>query len=164
MRYATSPILAVRSTLPHAVLAVLRVMAALMLVQHGVQKWLGLLLPPDRQWGGTPELLSRTGIAGTLEIVGGALLAVGLLTRPVAFLLSGLMAAAYFLAHAPQGPWPILNRGELAALYCFVFLALWALGPGRFSVDALLAGRTRDATTGREELPRPAAERRRGAA
>jgi len=77
-------------------------------------------------------------IAGTLEVVGGLLLAFGFLTRPVAFLLSGLMASAYFIAHVPQGFWPILNGGELAALYCFVFLAFWALGGGRYSVDAIL--------------------------
>lgn len=119
-------------------LAALRVVAGLMLVQHGVQKHFGFLLPPDRPFGGAPELFSRTWIAGTLEVGGGLLLAVGLLTRPVAFLLSGLMAFAYFLAHAPEGFWPILNGGELAALYCFVLLAYSAIGGGRYSVDALM--------------------------
>ena len=120
------------------VLAALRVVAGLMLVQHGVQKHLGWLLPPDRPFSGAPEMWSRMWIAGTLEVVGGLLLAFGFLTRPVAFLLSGLMASAYFIAHAPQGFWPILNNGELAALYCFVFLAFSVLGGGRYSVDAIL--------------------------
>jgi len=66
----------------------------------------------------------------------------GLFTSPIAFVLSGLMAAAYFKAHAPDGFWPLLNRGELAALYCFVFLAFWTLGGGRYSVDGTLARRT----------------------
>jgi putative oxidoreductase len=150
------------------VLAALRVMAGLMLVQHGVQKWLGLLLPPDRRWNGAPELLSRPGFSGVLELVGGALLAIGLFSRPVAFLLSGLMAFAYFLTHAPDDFWPILNRGELAAPNCFVFLALWAVGPGRYSVDAWLAARRRPAlavtrpTAGWVE--RSGTDRRRGAA
>jgi len=110
-------------------------MAGLMLLQHGVQKWLGLLLPPDRPWNGAPELLSRPGFSGVLELVVGALLTIGLLTRPVAFVLSGLMAFAYFLAHAPDGFWPILNGGELAALYCFVFLYIASRGGGPLSVD-----------------------------
>jgi putative oxidoreductase len=76
------------------------------------------------------------GVAGVLEIVGGILLLLGLFTRPVAFLLAGEMAAAYFIVHAPQGFWPLLNRGELAALYCFLFLYLAAAGGGPWSVDA----------------------------
>ena len=145
MRHDTSPIDCVRSRPAHAALAALRVMAALMLAQHGLQKWLGLLLPPDRPWTGVPAFPSQSWVAGGLELVGGVLLAIGLFSRPVAFLLSGLMAFAYFLSHASQGFWPVLNRGELAALYCFVFLALWALGPGRYSVDAWLAARRRRA-------------------
>lgn len=86
-----------------------------MLVQHGVQKHFGLLLPPDQPFAGAPELFSAMWVAGTLEIIGGLLLALGLFTRPVAFVLSGLMAFAYFIVHAPQGFWPILNQGELAA-------------------------------------------------
>lgn len=120
------------------VLAALRAVAGLMLVQHGVQKQFGWLLPPERSFAGAPEMWTRPWIAGTLEIVGGLLLAAGFLTRPVAFLLSGLMAFAYFIAHAPDGFWPILNGGELAALYCFVFLAFSVLGGGKFSIDALL--------------------------
>ena len=118
-------------------LLALRAMAGLMLAQHGVGKLFGLLLPPDRPFAGAPDAFSRSWIAGVLEIGGGVLLALGLFTRPVAFVLSGLMAAAYFIAHAGDGFWPILNGGELAALYCFVFLALWGVGGGRYSLDAL---------------------------
>jgi putative oxidoreductase len=131
------------------VLAALRVVAGLMLVQHGVQKHFGWLLPPEEQFSGAPEVWSRMWIAGTLEITGGLLLAAGFLTRPVAFILSGLMASAYFIAHAPQGFWPILNGGELAALYCFVFLTLSVLGGGTYSVDALLDREPGDRTTQR---------------
>ena len=80
--------------------------------------------------------------AGVLEGVGGLLVMLGLFTRPVAFLLSGQMAVAYFMAHAPKGFWPILNRGELAALYCFVFLYLSAAGPGPLSLDRVLRRKT----------------------
>lgn len=126
------------------ILALLRLVAALMLMQHGVQKLFGLLVPPDRP-AQPLELLSQRGLAGVLEVAGGALLAIGLFTRPVAFVLSGLMAFAYFLSHAPDGFWPILNRGELAALYCFVFLYFSARGGGPYSVDALLQRRRTDA-------------------
>ena len=118
----------------------LRVMAGLMLVQHGVQKHFGWLVPAARPWGGAPDPFSQPWIAGTLEIGGGILLALGLFTRPVAFLLSGLMAFAYFLSHAPRGFWPILNDGELPALYAFVFLTFAAIGGGPYSVDALFRG------------------------
>jgi putative oxidoreductase len=83
------------------------------------------------------ELFSLIGLAGVLELFGGALLLVGLFTRPVAFILSGEMAFAYFMAHAPRGFWPILNGGELAALYSFVFLYLAAAGGGPWSLDRL---------------------------
>jgi len=129
--------------LPDAALAALRVVSAFMFIQHGVQKWFGLLLAPDQAFQGAPSLFSPMGIAGTLEVGGGLLLLFGLFTRPVAFVLSGMMAVAYFTVHAPQGFWPILNRGELAALYCFVFLAFAALGGGRFSLDNVLRHRPR---------------------
>ena len=125
-------------------LALLRVVAGLMLAQHGVQKLFGMLTPPDQP----PRVLepfSRNWIAGVLELTLGPLLALGLGTRVVAFVLSGELAFAYFLVHAKNGFWPILNRGELAALYCFVFLYLSARGGGRYSLDALLAPR-RDAS------------------
>ncbi|MBU2531878.1 MAG: DoxX family protein, partial [Alphaproteobacteria bacterium] len=83
------------------------------------------------------------GMAGLLELVGGVLIVLGLFTRPVAFVLSGLMAAAYFIAHAPKGFFPLLNGGELAALYCFVFLYLAAAGAGPWSIDSLIGGKTK---------------------
>jgi len=118
-------------------LSVLRIVTAFLFVAHGTQKWLAFPVPRA-----TPTVLwSLTGAAGLLELVGGALLLVGLFTRPVAFVLSGLMAFAYFIAHAPQGFWPIVNRGELAVLYCFVFLYLAAAGGGPLSLDRWLRGR-----------------------
>lgn len=98
---------------------------------HGTQKWLSFPAPRSSP----VELASLSGVAGLLELFGGFLLLLGLFTRPVAFVLSGLMAFAYFIAHAPQGFWPLLNRGELAALYSFVFLYLAAAGGGPWSLD-----------------------------
>ena len=118
-------------------LSVLRIVTAFLFVEHGTQKWLSF--PGARS---TPAVLwSLSGVAGLLELVGGFLLLLGLFTRPVAFVLSGLMAFAYFIAHAPQGFWPILNHGELAALYCFVFLYLAAAGGGPWSLDRRLRHR-----------------------
>lgn len=115
-------------------LSVLRIMAGLLVLQHGTTKHLGFPAGPMND----VETFSLNGIAGLIELVGGALVAVGLATRPAAFVLSGMMAAAYFIAHAQRGFFPILNGGELAALYCFVFLYLAAAGPGPWSVDRLL--------------------------
>jgi len=115
-------------------LSVLRIITGFLFMAHGTQKW--LLFPGGS--GTRVTLQSLSGAAGALELVGGALLLVGLFTRPVAFILSGEMAFAYFLAHAPQGFWPILNRGELAVLYCFVFLFLAAAGGGPLSLDRAL--------------------------
>jgi putative oxidoreductase len=84
------------------------------------------------------QLMSLMGLAGVLELVGGVLILIGLFTRPVAFILSGQMAVAYFMAHAPNGFLPILNQGELAALYSFIFLYFSVAGPGSFSVDGML--------------------------
>jgi putative oxidoreductase len=114
-------------------LSVLRAVSAFLFMSHGLQKVLGLPVPRALP----VDLLSLSGIAGIMELLGGALLLVGLFTRPVAFLLSGEMAVAYFYAHAAQGFWPLLNRGELSALYSFVFLYLAAAGGGPWSVDAL---------------------------
>jgi putative oxidoreductase len=121
-----------------AALLLLRVVAGVMLMQHGGQKLFGFPAADGQPFTGAPELLSRVWIAGVMEVVGGLMLALGLLTRIVGFLLSGELAAAYFLVHAPRGFFPILNRGELAALYCFVFLFFAAAGGGRFSLDRLL--------------------------
>lgn len=113
-------------------LSILRIVAALIFMAHGTQKLFGF--PPSE--GGGPALFSLFGLAGVLETVGGALLVIGLFTRPVAFVLSGMMATAYWMAHAPQSVFPTLNGGDAAILYCFVFLYLVAAGPGPWSVDA----------------------------
>ena len=120
-------------------LSLLRIIAAFLFIQHGTTKILGW--PAEMPGGGTPPLASLAGVAGLMELVGGALLLVGLFTRPVAFLLSGQMAFAYFLGHAGQGFWPALNGGELAVLYCFVWLYLSAAGGGPWSLDALMRRR-----------------------
>jgi putative oxidoreductase len=112
-------------------LSVLRIMSGLLLLQHGTTKY--LYFPEGPMSGASP--LTMSGIAGILELVGGVLLVIGLFTRLVAFVLSGMTAVAYFYAHAPRGFFPILNGGELAALYCFVFLFLAAAGAGALSVD-----------------------------
>lgn len=124
-----------------ATLALLRVMAGLMFMQHGVQKLFGWLGGWRGEPGATAPLLSQAGLAGVLEVFGGLMVALGLFTRPVAFILSGMMAVAYFQSHAPDGFWPILNRGELAALFCFVFFYFSARGAGPFSVDSVLEQR-----------------------
>ena len=118
--------------------SLLRIVAAAALMQHGVQKLFGLLGGVDGQ-GGTVELMSRYGLAGVLETFVALLLLIGLFSRPAAFLLAGEMAAAYFIAHVPNGFWPIQNRGEVLVLFCFIFLYLSAAGPGPWSVDALRA-------------------------
>ena len=115
-------------------LSILRIMAGLMLVEHGTAKILKFPVVPNIA---NLDLSSMPGIAGLLELIGGALLLIGLFTRPVAFILAGMTAVAYFYAHAPRGFFPILNGGELAALYCFAFLYLAAAGPGPWSVDAM---------------------------
>lgn len=118
-------------------LSVLRIVAAFLFMAHGMQKILGFPKAQPAHF----QLLSLVGLAGMLELVGGALVLVGLFTRPVAFVLSGEMAFAYFLAHAPGGFWPIVNRGELAVLYCFVFLFLAMAGAGPWSLDGWWHGR-----------------------
>src|SRR2546427_12814698 len=123
------------SALAPWLLSVLRIVTALLDIPHGTSKIFGF---PRAGSGATVELMSLLGLAGVLELVGGALILVGLFTRPVAFVLSGFMAVAYFMAHAPQGFWPIINRGELAVVYCFVFLYLAAAGGGEWSLDRLL--------------------------
>ena len=139
----TSPWFRARSAAQEPVLAALRVMTGLLFAQHGAQKILGVLGGYRGEPGATAEVFTQSWVAGVLELFGGLLVAAGLFTSPVAFVLSGLMAVAYFKAHAPDGFWPLLNGGELAALFCFVFLAFWALGGGRYSLDGLLARRRR---------------------
>ena len=104
------------------------------MMQHGGQKVLGFPAESKAPF----DLMSMSGTAGILELVGGFLLAIGLFTRPTALILSGLMAFAYFIAHDSKGFWPMLNGGELAVLYCFVYLYLAAAGGGKFGVDAIL--------------------------
>ncbi|SET12551.1 DoxX family protein [Paracoccus homiensis] len=113
--------------------SVLRIVAALIFMAHGTQKILGY--PASDM---NPAMFSLSWVAGMMELIGGALLVVGLFSRPVAFLLSGQMAVAYWIAHAPQGPFPALNGGDAAILYCFVFLYLVFAGPGPISLDAIL--------------------------
>ena len=112
---------------PHAY-ALLRIVAGLMFTFHGLQKLFGMF------GGRTAELISLRGLAGIIELVGGTLVMVGLYTAPAAFVASGQMAFAYFMSHQPQAFWPIQNRGELAALYCFVFLYIATRGSGRWAV------------------------------
>lgn len=114
--------------------AVMRLMAGLLFALHGMQKLFGV--PGGQSQLGNPLLLA----AGTIELACGILVALGLRAGPAAFIASGQMAAAYFIAHAPKGFWPILNKGELAVIYCFVFLYIASRGSGPWSVDAA-AGR-----------------------
>jgi putative oxidoreductase len=112
--------------------SVLRIVVAFLFIAHGMQKLVGF--PGSRP---PVALLSLLGLASVLETFGGALVLLGLFVRPVAFLLAGEMAVAYFMGHAPNGFWPLLNRGEPAVLFCFIFLYLAAAGPGPWSLDAL---------------------------
>jgi putative oxidoreductase len=120
-------------------LSVLRIMAALLYMAHGTQKLLGF--PPMAAGRPMPDLLTLQGISGILELVLGLLLALGLFTRPAAFVASGHMAFAYFIGHAPRNFFPVLNNGDAAILFCFVFLYLSAAGPGPWSLDAMRARR-----------------------
>ncbi len=115
-------------------LSVLRIMAAFLFMQHGAQKLFGFLAPSQ---AAGPPLLSLIGLAGVLEFFGGLLLLLGLFTRPVAFILSGEMAVAYFMVHAPKGFWPLRNGGDLAVIFCFLFLYLFLAGGGAWSLDRL---------------------------
>jgi len=124
-----------RSWAPY-LLSMLRIITAFLFMQVGTAKLFAFpaAIMPN---GGTAPVASLPGVAGVLETFGGLLLLIGLFTRPVAFLLSGEMAVAYFIAHAPRGFWPVLNQGAPAALYSFLFLYLSAAGPGPWSIDAL---------------------------
>ena len=124
-------------------LSLLRIVAGFMFMLHGTQK---LLAWPLSEPGPAVELASLMGVAGVLEMVGGFLILIGLFTRPVAFILAGEMAVAYFMAHFPNDFWPVLNQGEAAVLYCFIFLYLFAAGPGVWSADAAMRGRRVETT------------------
>ena len=119
-------------------LSVLRIVAALLFFEHGTQKLFGY--PPGQPYTGFPNF-SILGIAGMMETVGGALLLVGLFTRPVAFILCGEMAVAYFRAHLPRSFFPINNLGEITVMLCFVFLYLSAAGAGPWSLDRAIRRR-----------------------
>jgi putative oxidoreductase len=117
------------------VLSVIRIVFAFLFTIHGAQKLFAFPSPPE---GGRPPVVSLYGVAGVLEFLGGLLLLVGLFTRPVAFVLSGEMAVAYFTVHAPKGFWPMKNDGESAVFFCFVFFYLAFAGPGPWSLDAII--------------------------
>jgi len=118
-----------------SVLSILRIFTGLELLQHGTGKILGFPVVP---MFANVQISSLSGVAGLIELIGGILFTIGLFTRPVAFVLSGFTAAAYFMAHATKGFYPVLNGGELAALFCFVFLYFAFAGGGAWSVDALM--------------------------
>lgn len=122
------------------ILSIVRLVSALLFIQHGTAK---LFQYPHVAMFDNLQLASLMGIAGILELVGGSLLALGLFTRPVAFLLSGQMAVAYFMMHAPQSFFPMLNNGEGAILFCFIFLYFVFSGGGAWSLDRFLYRRVR---------------------
>lgn len=115
------------------VLSILRIVTGLLFLQHGTMKYFNF--PANDMFTGMP-VLSMFGIGGLLELVGGVLIIIGLFTRPVAFILSGMMAVAYFTFHFPGGFFPALNQGEPAIMYCFIYLYLACAGGGAWSVDA----------------------------
>lgn len=119
------------------ILSVLRIITAFLFMQHGGMKLFGF---PAPMGSGIP-LFSLIGLAGVLEVFGGFMIMIGFFTRPIAFILSGEMAFAYFMAHAPGGFWPVLNHGEAAVLYCFIYLYLASAGPGAWSVDRIIRNR-----------------------
>jgi putative oxidoreductase len=119
------------------ILSVLRIVTALLFIVHGTAK---LFHVPHVPMFDHLQLMSLIGFQGVLEVLGGLLLAIGLFSRTVAFILSGDMAVAYFIAHWPKNWLPILNGGDLAILFCFVFLYLWVAGPGPWSIDARRRG------------------------
>ncbi|MBI4482987.1 MAG: DoxX family protein [Acidobacteria bacterium] len=112
--------------------ALMRIVFGLLFWMHGAQKLFGMF------GGEMPALLSLRGVAGIIEFFGGLAIALGLFTRPVAFLCSGEMAAAYFISHFPRGFWPLQNQGERAALFCFAFLMMVTVGAKKWSLDALM--------------------------
>ncbi len=117
-------------------LGLLRIVSALLFIAHGTTKLFGW--PPTEMFATPPEPMTIMWFGGILEAFGGALLLLGLFTRPVAFLLSGMMAVAYWMFHAPQSFYPVQNGGDAAILFCFVFLYIAAAGPGAFALDSML--------------------------
>ena len=135
-----SNVTAVASVWAPRMRSVLRIVAAFMFILAGTSKLFAFPvgMPPD---GGPAPLMSQTGIGGALEVFGGLLMLLGLFTRPVAFVLAGEMAVAYFQFHAPQAFWPTVNGGVSAVLDCFIWLYFCAAGPGPWSLDAMRARR-----------------------
>ena len=121
--------------------SVLRIVVAFLFVVHGSQKFFGF---PAAEVRAGVSLMSLLGLASMIEMIGGTLMFLGLLTRPVAFVLAGEMAVAYFTSHAPRGFWPLVNRGEPAVFFCFTWLYFAAAGAGLWSIDALRGRRTQD--------------------
>ena len=114
------------------ILAILRIVVGLLFLEHGTAKLFGFPIAPPGLPSPLPPLVLASAI---IELVAGLLITIGLFTRPAAFIASGEMAVAYWMSHAPQSPWPIANMGELAIVYCFLFLFLAAAGPGAWSID-----------------------------
>lgn len=127
-----------RTGMAHFTHNALRIVVGFLFWLHGLQKMFGVLGRDE-----PVELMTRIGAAGVLETVGGAMIIVGLFTRPVAFVLAGEMAVAYFTAHLPRGFWPVMNGGEAAVFFCWVFVFFAANGAGEFSLDGLLRARRR---------------------
>ena len=115
-------------------LSILRIVTGLLLLEHGTAKYLSFPVHPQMS---TVTIGSMSGVAGVLELIGGALLVIGLFTRPAAFILSGMTAVAYFYAHFPRGFFPVLNGGELAILFCFTLLYIASAGGGPWSADVM---------------------------
>lgn len=130
------------------VLGIVRIIVGFLFTAHGTQKVLNFPASPN----GAADLFSFMGFAGALELIGGLLIILGLFTRTTAFILSGMMAVAYFMVHAPQGFLPIVNKGELAVIYSFVFLLFTATGPGAFSLDGLLSRRVSEPIGGEQAV------------
>jgi putative oxidoreductase len=130
-------------------LGVLRIVTGLLFIMHGTQKWFGY--PPSPVMHFPVPLHTQLGAAGVIETICGAAIILGLFTRIAAFVLSGEMAVAYFTQHFPRGPIPLVNQGELAVLYCFIYLYLVFAGAGAWSIDALIA----HSTTGASPAPAP---------
>jgi putative oxidoreductase len=117
-------------------LSVLRIVSGLIFLEHGSQKWLNF--PPFPADRAAPGIATMSGAGGVIELVGGTLLVLGLFTRPVAFILSGEMAVAYWWSHAPRNVFPVLNMGDAAILFCFIFLYMVFAGGGAWSLDRLI--------------------------
>lgn len=124
-------------------LSLLRIVTAFLYMAHGTQKLLAFPTGTGPDGTGTVDLGTIFGAAGIIETVGGALLLLGLFTRPVAFIVAGEMAVAYFMFHAPRSFWPIMNHGEIVVAFCFIWLYISAAGAGPWSVDALRGRRSR---------------------